>query len=120
MTVLDCYDPRPASTRFDAVRALRIQALTLHLRSYDLLIRFGGDEFLCGLMGLTTAQVAERLALVKVDLAANAQASITVGLTELEGNDRVEDLIGRADAAMYEERTARGSKASVAAKAAAS
>lgn len=26
-------------------------SIRAHLRSYDLLIRFGGDEFLCGLMG---------------------------------------------------------------------
>jgi PleD family two-component response regulator len=58
-------------------------------------------------MGLTMAEAAERFALVNADLAANQQASITVGLTELDGDDRVDDLIGRADAAMYLERTPR-------------
>lgn len=65
---------------------------------------------LCGLMGLTKAQAADRFAQINVDLAASEQASIAVGLAELDGDDRVEDLVGRADAAMYQEREAAGSR----------
>jgi diguanylate cyclase (GGDEF)-like protein len=100
----------------DQLLRVTADSIRARLRSYDLLIRFGGDEFLCGLMGLTKAEAADRFALVNADLAATQRASITVGLTELEGDDRVEDLIGRADAAMYQERTARGSKRPAAAK----
>lgn len=75
-----------------------------HLRSYDLIIRFGGDEFLCALVGLTTAEAAERFSLVKADLAAKQQASITVGFAELEAGDALQDLIARADEAMYGQR----------------
>jgi diguanylate cyclase (GGDEF)-like protein len=102
----------PAGDQLLRVTADSIRA---HLRSYDLLIRFGGDEFLCGLAGLTMAEAADRLALVNADLAATQQASITVGITELDGDNSVEDLIGRADAAMYQQRAHPGFKRSAAA-----
>jgi diguanylate cyclase (GGDEF)-like protein len=79
-------------------------AIRGRLRSYDLVIRFGGDEFLCGLLGVTVAEAADRFSLVNADLAATQQASISFGLTELESDDALEDLIARADDAMYKQR----------------
>ena len=79
-------------------------SIRAHLRSYDLIIRFGGDEFLCALPDLTMAQAAKRFSLVNADLAATHRASVTVGLTELEPDDALEDLIARADEAMYSKR----------------
>ncbi len=79
-------------------------SIRAHLRPYDLIIRFGGDEFLCALLGVTVAEAARRFSLVNMDLGASRQASVTVGLTEFEADDGVEDLIARADEAMYRER----------------
>lgn len=84
-------------------------SLRAHLRSYDLIIRFGGDEFLCALVDLTMEEAAERLSLVNSDLAASEQASVTVGFSTLEADDALEDLIARADEAMYSERQHRRS-----------
>ncbi len=75
-----------------------------HLRFYDLIIRFGGDEFLCGLVDVTMAVAAERFARVNEDLSANQQASVTVGLAQLTAEEPLEELIARADNAMYEKR----------------
>lgn len=83
------------------------QTVTLiraRLRSYDLIIRFGGDEFLCALPDMTIELASERFSLVNTDLAAAQQGSVTVGLAELQPDDAVEDLIARADEAMYTER----------------
>ena len=69
-----------------------------------MIIRLGGDEFLCALPDVTMAEAAERFSLVNSDLEATHQASVTVGFTELEADDALEDLIARADEAMYRER----------------
>jgi diguanylate cyclase (GGDEF)-like protein len=86
-------------------------SIRAHLRSYDLIIRFGGDEFLCALLDVTMTEAAKRFSLVNADLAATRQASVTVGLTELQADDTVEDLIARADAGMYRERQQRSAGA---------
>jgi diguanylate cyclase (GGDEF)-like protein len=75
-----------------------------HFRSYDLMVRFGGDEFLCALPDLSMAEAAERFLGVNADLAATRQTSVTAGLAELHADDSLEDLIARADEALYRER----------------
>ena len=75
------------------------------LRSYDLIIRYGGDEFVCALSGLNMADATKRLAFVNASLAeANEHGSVTVGLAELRPGDSPEDLVARADAALYRQR----------------
>ena len=82
-------------------------SIRTHLRSYDLIIRLGGDEFVCALLEVTVVEAAKRFSLVNADLAATERASVTVGLAELKADDAVEDLIARADRAMYKERQRR-------------
>lgn len=74
------------------------------LRSYDLIIRYGGDEFLCVLADMTMAQAAQRFSLVNAELTESQQTSVSVGLAELSADDDCEDLIARADKAMYSTR----------------
>lgn len=91
-------------------RALREVADTLRatLRSYDRVIRYGGDEFVCLLPGLDIAHATKRFALVNAALAkAPERTSITVGLAQLEPGDTIAQLIARADAALYRERAQR-------------
>jgi diguanylate cyclase (GGDEF)-like protein len=83
-----------------------VTAIRGRLRSYDLIVRFGGDEFLCGLLDLTIDEADKRFSLVNEDLAAQG-ASITAGVAQLEGNASLEDLIALADEAMYRERKQR-------------
>ena len=80
------------------------KAIRARLRPYDVIVRYGGDEFLCGLIDLNKAAAAERFVLVKADLAATQQASVTSGLAEVEADDALEALILRADEALYRER----------------
>ncbi len=59
---------------------------------------------MCGLVDVTMVTAAERFSLVNEDLSANQQPRVTVGLAELRPDESVEDLIARADHAMYNER----------------
>jgi diguanylate cyclase (GGDEF)-like protein len=79
-------------------------AIRRHLRSYDVVIRFGGDEFLCGLLDVTVDEAARRFSLVNDHLAASRKASVTVGIAWLDADDTLDDLIRRADEALYETR----------------
>ncbi len=83
--------------------------LRARMRSYDLMVRFGGDEFLCALAGLDMADARERLAPVNAALAAAPEhGSVSIGLAELQADDSVDDLVARADIALYLERRTRG------------
>jgi len=74
------------------------------LREYDLIIRWGGDEFLCGLASLSLDAAADRFADTEKVLAAK-HVTFSVGLAELRSDDTLQALIARADAAMYERRS---------------
>jgi diguanylate cyclase (GGDEF)-like protein len=75
-------------------------ALGKALRSDDLIIRLGGDEFLCVLADITVEEAHQRLAAVGERLAAGqAGRSISVGVAHLEPADSPGDLIARADEA---------------------
>ena len=91
-------------TAGDQLLRATADAIGANLRSYDLIVRFGGDEFLCGIAGLSMAEAKRRFSLVNTELEATRQASVAVGLAELQADDALEDLIRRADAAMYRER----------------
>lgn len=88
-------------------RVLRdvVAALRATLRSYDLIVRVGGDEFLCAIPGVSMEEAAQRLAVVNTTLAASPEhPSVTSGLADLQANDSLQDMIVRADEALYEQR----------------
>jgi diguanylate cyclase (GGDEF)-like protein len=80
-------------------------ALSTGLRSYDLVVRYGGDEFLCALPGTDIDGAGRRFDEVTRQLTeTSTHASVTTGLAELENSDTLDTLIARADAALYAER----------------
>lgn len=80
-------------------------ALRARTRSHDLLIRYGGDEFVCAISGLTHGEAATRFAEVNASLATGPeQGSVTVGLAEMRLGDSPSGLVARADADLYRKR----------------
>ena len=91
-------------------RMLQAVATTLQeaLRSYDVVIRYGGDEFLCVIQGIELAVARPRFARVNVLLARHPNGgSVTVGLAAWQTGESPASLIQRADADLYRQRNHR-------------
>ncbi|MEO6858789.1 MAG: GGDEF domain-containing protein [Solirubrobacteraceae bacterium] len=92
----------------DALLASVVAAMRAHLRSYEPIIRLGGDEFLCALSDAPLESVRGRFAEISAGLAkAGDHASISVGFAELTAQDSPEEVIARADADLLATKRAR-------------
>ena len=89
---------------------LRVLAETLraNIRPYDIVTRYGGDEFLCAMPNLTLTAARERLERVALVMAAREpRHSIGFGLAECDRAEQLDDLISRADADLLASRASR-------------
>ena len=85
-----------------------MNALRSGLRSYDLVMRYCGDEFVCVLPNTNINKARERFADMSDTLAADPSAgSISVGFAELSDGDSSSDLISRADGDLLAQRQQR-------------
>lgn len=89
------------------------QGISKSLRSYDLLGRYGGDEFLLLLPETGAPHALDVIHRVRTILAqANRaidpalQPTISIGLAEIEPGDTAATLLARADAALYDAKNA--------------
>ena len=83
-------------------------ALRTSLRSYDLVVRYGGDEFFCMLSDASLHEAEDRFNEVSRDLEKRTgRPTVSVGLTIARPGDTLEDCIARADEALYAGRAKR-------------
>lgn len=76
-----------------------------HVRSYDLIVRLGGDEFLCALSNVSLDDVRARLGDVAGSLAESPGAgAIRTGFAQLDGDESATELIARADNELLDRR----------------
>jgi diguanylate cyclase (GGDEF)-like protein len=81
-----------------------VASLRAHLRSFDPILRYGGDEFVCGLGAARLADVEHRFDLIAQSLE-DIGLGVSVGLAELAPNESLDELTARADAALLVKRT---------------
>jgi len=74
------------------------ESLRHRMRSYDLLVRLGGDEFLCVLPGVSVDEVRRRFHNLELELPAGSRlGSVSIGLSELRDGENAQELVNRAD-----------------------
>ncbi len=91
----------------DKVLIHLVAVLSAHIRKTDILGRWGGEEFLiiCPETPETgAAEMAEALrhAVEDASFPVVGRKTISVGVATVRGQETVEDLVGRADAALYQ------------------
>jgi diguanylate cyclase (GGDEF)-like protein len=89
----------------DALLANVVGAIRERLRAYDLVIRWGGDEFVCVLPDATRDEAERTLADIEHHVRDRTDGrTVSTGLAALENGDDADSLVGRADTALYARR----------------
>jgi diguanylate cyclase (GGDEF)-like protein len=80
-------------------------SVSKEFRSYDLILRFGGDEFVCSFSGDGLDGIGKRFERVGAHLdEAIPGASISVGVSQRRHEDTIQTLLDRADTTMIAAR----------------
>ncbi len=88
----------------DAVLRELAAALQRRLRAYDLVIRWGGDEFVCSLPGAGLEAAQRALDDIRTEVTARTGCTFSAGFGELGLDGDAASLVARADADYYERR----------------
>jgi diguanylate cyclase (GGDEF)-like protein len=81
-----------------------VATIRQRVRSYDLVIRYGGDEFLCALVDVAPEDAERTLADIRQQYTARTGHTVSVGMTTVGDADTADSIVARADAALYAER----------------
>lgn len=90
-------------------RVLReiVREVRANVREYDLIVRYGGDEFVLSMVGASSAMAESRLLRVNENLIARQRGSISFGIVTVGEEGDVFGAIARADRSLYEQRRNR-------------
>jgi diguanylate cyclase len=92
----------------DELLTLIGEIIRAHLRPYDLVVRYGGDEFVCAMSDVGAIEAQTRFdRIAEILRMHDPQHSISFGVAEVEPNDNLQQLIMRADEGLLSARKAR-------------
>ena len=92
----------------DGVLQTLVWVMRANLRPYDPVVRYGGDEFVCGLGATDLDDVARRFEMIGRAVQDDVGVGISVGLAALARGETLDELTARADAALLDARSGRG------------
>jgi diguanylate cyclase (GGDEF)-like protein len=99
---LKAINDRSGHAAGDLVLHTLVATLRASLRSFDPIMRFGGDEFVGGIGGADIGEVERRLFAARRSLYADTGATFSFGLAALAWGETLEQLMVRADAVLLE------------------
>lgn len=92
----------------DALLRHVVNAMRERVRSYDLVFRYGGDEFVCALIDVSMEQARRTLNDIQRSIALRTGGrAVSVGLAEYRPGDNAVRLLSRADSDLYQGRAER-------------
>lgn len=95
----------------DELLTLISEIIRAHLRPYDLVVRYGGDEFICGMPDVSAIEARARFdKIAEVLRMLNPEHSISFGVAEAEASDNLQQLIIRADEGLLASREVRDTR----------
>jgi diguanylate cyclase (GGDEF)-like protein len=82
-----------------------VAAIRKRVRSYDLVIRYGGDEFVCALVDVALPDAERTLADIRRQYTTRTHGhTVSVGLATVDDTDTAESVVAKADAVLYADR----------------
>ena len=92
----------------DELLTLIGEVIRAHLRRYDTVVRYGGDEFVCAMPDTGADQAHARFdQIAHVLRLLNPEHSISFGVAEAQPDDNLQSLIVRADEGLLDSRASR-------------
>jgi diguanylate cyclase (GGDEF)-like protein len=86
----------------DLVLKALVRIMRSKLRPFDPIIRYGGDEFLCGMGSIDFGDAQQRFHEIDAALQAEVDVGISFGLATLAEGETADQLTARADALLLE------------------
>jgi len=78
-----------------------VETLVGRLRTYDVVIRWGGDEFVCVLAGCDASSAGQIIGTVAAEFERQTRQSFSVGYAQFDGTKTSDELIIHADSQLY-------------------
>jgi diguanylate cyclase (GGDEF)-like protein len=92
----------------DHVLQVLARTIEKNVRSFDPVVRYGGDEFVCGFAGVDIEDVDRRFVAIADALRLEIGVEISVGLAAIVATDTLDLVVARADIALREIKRSRG------------